>query len=391
MKICGVICEYNPLHNGHAYLLEEARARSGCDAVVCVMSGCFTQRGEPALFGRYTRARHAVLAGADAVIELPVLFAAAPAEVFAAGAVRLLASLPDLSALAFGCERGSADDFFAAARAAKEENPAFRAALRSGLRSGMSFLKARGEALAHTSPQTAALLLRSPNNTLGVEYAKALLACGSTAALLPVRRRGCGHADTSLGGRFSSATSIRAAVREGRAADAAESVPPYVSACFQEAVSPALYRGAALYALLQGGPERLREIFDCGEGLENLLLSAARTYPDYERLVAATTSRRYTSSRIRRILLASALDIRTPLVRSALSEPLYIKPLAVKKEAARPLLAALARSAFPLIARRADEQKLCGTAAEVYAKDALAAALYAVTAGRAEADNLLLI
>ena len=180
-------------------------------------------------------------------------------------------------------------------------------------------------------------------------------------------------------------------MREGRAADAAESVQPYVSACFQEAVSPALYRGAALYALLQGGPARLREIFDCGEGLENLLLSAARTYPDYERLVAAATSRRYTSSRIRRILLASALDIRTPLVRSALGEPLYIKPLAVKKEAARSLLAALARSAFPLIARRADEQKLCGTAAEVYAKDARAASLYAVTAGRAEADNLLLI
>ena len=104
MRICGIICEYNPFHNGHAYLLNEARKQSGCDAVVCIMSGCFTQRGEMAVLDKYTRAAHAVLAGADAVVELPVPFACAPAELFAKGAIKLLASLPDFCVLAFGSD-----------------------------------------------------------------------------------------------------------------------------------------------------------------------------------------------------------------------------------------------------------------------------------------------
>ena len=105
MKICGIVCEFNPLHNGHAYLLAQARARSGCDALVCVMSGNFTQRGEPACMEKYTRAEHAILAGADAVIELPAAFACAPAELFARGAIRLLAALPGFGCLAFGVSR----------------------------------------------------------------------------------------------------------------------------------------------------------------------------------------------------------------------------------------------------------------------------------------------
>lgn len=120
MKICGVICEYNPFHLGHEYQLREAKKRSGADAVVCVMSGCFTQRGEAAILPPALRAKHAVLCGADAVIALPVVFSAASAEIFARGAIRLLCSLPGFDCLSFGAEHADGD-FYAAAEILNDE------------------------------------------------------------------------------------------------------------------------------------------------------------------------------------------------------------------------------------------------------------------------------
>ena len=110
MKICGVICEYNPFHNGHKYMLDRVREQSGCDLLLCIMSGNFTQRGEPAVLDKITRAEHAVRGGADAVIELPAAFAVSPAELFAKGAVKLLTSLPSFSCLEYGVESGSAEN-----------------------------------------------------------------------------------------------------------------------------------------------------------------------------------------------------------------------------------------------------------------------------------------
>ena len=117
MRIAAVVCEYNPFHNGHKYQLERIREESGCDKILCLMSGCFTQRGDMALFDKYTRARHAVENGADLVLELPTAFAVGSAEQFARGAVHILASIPAVKVLCFGCESGTKEEFLAAARA----------------------------------------------------------------------------------------------------------------------------------------------------------------------------------------------------------------------------------------------------------------------------------
>ena len=106
MNFCAIICEFNPFHNGHKYILEQARRLSGCDGVLCIMSGSFTQRGEACVFDKYTRARHAVLSGADCVIQLPAPFAVAPAEIFASGAIKILSPIPQVKPLEFGCEDG---------------------------------------------------------------------------------------------------------------------------------------------------------------------------------------------------------------------------------------------------------------------------------------------
>ena len=159
MKICGIICEYNPFHNGHAYLLSEAKKQSGADALLCIMSGNFTQRGEMAGLDKFTRAKHAVLAGADAVIELPAVFAISPAEIFAKGAVKLLASCPSFDTLAFGCEDGDRISFLQTAKATADESRELKAAIRANLKAGMSLTKARHEAIAaaHACDKSAAI------------------------------------------------------------------------------------------------------------------------------------------------------------------------------------------------------------------------------------------
>ena len=137
MDICAIICELNPLHNGHAYLIESARRLTGCDAVLLIMSGSFTQRGEMCILDKYVRARHAILSGADAVIELPAPFAVAPAEIFARGAVKILSSIPDVKSLCFGCEEVA--DFGAVAKYLSDEDGAFRERLSSLLENGEGY------------------------------------------------------------------------------------------------------------------------------------------------------------------------------------------------------------------------------------------------------------
>ena len=376
MKICGIICEYNPFHNGHAYLIERAKAESGCDAVVCVMSGNFTQRGEAAVLEKHARARHAVLAGADAVVELPAAFAVSPAELFARGGVRLLAAVPAFDCLAFGCERGGAEDFWRAARVCAGEGEAFRAALRERLDKGLSFTRARSEALAACGHEKEAELLRSPNNILGAEYARALLAERPEARILPVRRKGAGYADAALRAQFSSATAIRAALAAGRADELGGNLPAFVLDDLRRAPDTAAFYTLAVCALLARPAEELQGILDCTEGLENRLRALAEQTADYEQIVQGATGKRYIASRIRRILAAAALGIGEKLVRESLAGELYLNVLAVRRGNAA-LLAALGQARFPALLRAGDERALSAAAARCLAKDRLAEDVYA--------------
>ncbi|MGN1053112.1 MAG: nucleotidyltransferase family protein, partial [Candidatus Scatosoma sp.] len=241
MKICGIVCEYNPFHNGHAYQLQEAKKRSGADAVVCVMGGNFTQRGEAALLPDTLRAKHAVQCGADAVIALPAVFSSAPAEIFARGAIKILSAAPGFSCLSFGAEHADAD-FYAAAAVLNDENAYFYK-VKNLLSNGASFAAARSEALKD-SPVFA--LLNSPNDVLGIEYARALSRAfcreqtgteqeaeqgteraARNVTLFPVARKGDYKAHGLTGG-FSSAAAIRQAVKDGGLSAAKNALPPAV-------------------------------------------------------------------------------------------------------------------------------------------------------------------
>ncbi len=356
MKICAVICEYNPFHNGHKYQLGEIRRLSGCDTVLCLMSGDFTQRGEIAVLDKFTRARHAVENGADAVLELPVSFSVAPAELFASGAVHILSSSPAVACLAFGCESGTKADFLAAAKASLCEDKPFKALLKENMKSGASYVKARTETLLALNRDLDGSLFSSPNNILGVEYCRALLAQGSAIEPLPIPRVGGGYADERLFAEFSSAAAIRAALLSNSRKEKRllkENLPAGVLGDL-ESYCPTSFKTATLLAMLSKTPEEIARCTDCSEGLENRLRAAIRSCPDYDAVLEKVVSKRYTLSRIKRLLAQNFLSLSKKETLEALRSPLYYRALCVKAEKKEALFSALSQGAFPLLARKSD-------------------------------------
>lgn len=357
MRAVGVICEYNPFHNGHAYHLAQARALSGADYVVCVMSGSFTQRGEPALTDKWARARMALAGGADLVLELPFAFACAQAERFARGGVSLLASLGPVTHLSFGCEAQSLPLLQRAADALSQETPAFRERLGAALAQGCSFPRARalalGEALGGGPGVQNAL--RQPNFALALEYVRALRLLAPDIQPLPVVRAGGGYHDAALS-PLASATAIRLAARRGEWDALASAMPDagdLRAACAEGRCADLhVYAQLLLYRLRTMRPEELRALYDMPEGLEHRILRAAQEAATYEALVSGIKSKRYTHARIAR-LLTHALVGYTGALSDAAPAPSYARVLGFR-EAATPLLRAVKAAArVPLVLRAA--------------------------------------
>ncbi len=387
MKFCAVICEYNPFHNGHAYQLGRIREASGCDKILCLMSGDFTQRGEAAVAGKYARARHAILGGADVVLELPASFAVSPAELFARGAVHILAAIPAVTTLAFGCESGTKEDFLALGRALASEDKPFKAALKEGMAEGGSYIRARNAALSALHPEIDEALLTSPNNILGGEYCHALLSEKSKIEPLPIPRTGGGYGEEILRADFSSAASLRLAMQDFKKYRRLirKNVPAFVfDDCPMRA--PASFEIAALCALAEHSAEQISLSPDCAEGLENRLKMLVQTTPEYSALLEKVVSKRYTRARIKRILAQNFLGVSLKAVKDFLASPLYCNVLAVKKENAEEILSALSGSKFPVLVKRGDISRLDKTARACMDTDLKAAQLYAALTSRSESE-----
>ena len=366
MKICAVICEYNPFHNGHLYQLSEAKKRSGTDAVLCVMSGNFVQRGEAAVMDKYIRAKHAVLSGADAVLELPTVFATSNAEIFAKGAVRILSSIPAVTYLCFGAETADAASFKKNALLLNEEPKEVSDKIKMLTGEGMSFAKARAEAWSKYIPPE---FLTSPNNILGLEYTRAILKYNANIEILPIPRIGNGYKDETLNSEISSASAIREGIKKNVCVS--KHLPPFVEKDLPKTIETKL-DALEKYAVLSTSEEDLRKVLDCTEGLENALKKAALSpAPLFETL----TSSRYTTSRIRRIALQTLLKIEESTIRTSLENPLYLRVLAAKKERSD-LLSALSESSFPTVIRKRDAEALSDFAKTVYDIDLFAEKLY---------------
>ncbi len=380
MKICAIICEYNPFHNGHLYQLEQAKRLSGADAVLCAMSGNFVQRGEAAILDKYTRARHAVLSGADIVVELPTVFATSNAELFAKGAISLLSAIPAVKTLAFGAETADKSAFLLGARYLNNEPQEVSEKIKRSVAEGTSYPKARAQAWAGFLPLD---LLCSPNNILGLEYTRAILTAGADIDILPVQRIGGGYKDSDLQEKYSSASAIRAALSTNTPLSG--QLPDFVEKDLPKTLENRL-DGLEKYALLCKSAEEIARVCDCTEGLENAFKKAAESK---ETLEKALTSARYTSSRIRRIALQNLLNIEETLIRQSLQTPLYLRVLAAKKDRGD-ALSALALSPLPVIARAHDEDGLSGVAKECFARDIFAEKVHGLLYPTPEKQSIFL-
>lgn len=367
MKICATVAEYNPFHNGHLYHLTQMK--KSADTLVVIMSGNFTQRGEIAVTDKYTRAIHAIKAGADVVIELPTVFATANAENFAKGAVKIFNAV-NADILSFGCESPETD-FISLAKSVKEETPAFKRELKKQLKLGYKFVKARNEALINSGVDCEALSL--PNNILALEYVSALLESKKDFSLLPVKRVGASFLDGELKEEFSSAKAVRENLSDRD--KIAKNIPPYVLADLPEREMKA--DELILYSLLTSTEKELAAIPDCTEGLENRLKKYAKLSFDYATLLKNVRTKRYSKTRIQRILVCSLLKITNELLKNSLDSNLYIKALAINANRSD-ILSYLSSLSTPLLTRKGDEKKLGGTAKACFELDERASEIYSL-------------
>ena len=292
-----IICEFNPFHNGHKYILEKARGLTG-EPVLAIMSGSFTQRGEPALCSKFERAKAALQNGADLVVELPAVYAVASAQRFALGGVNIAKAF-GAGFLAFGCECDDLAVLQDAAGALK--NPEVNEEIAILMKSGEYYPKAVEQAVRKICGGSVADVLTSPNNILAVEYLRAL--DGSEIKPLPVRRVATAHDSGETNGNFASASKIREMLRAGL--DSSEFMPSVPS---ELTYSQSLER-AILFKLRSMTADDFAGLPEVGEGLENRLLNAVKQYNSVEEIIAAVKTKRYTHARLRRIICCAMLGI----------------------------------------------------------------------------------
>ena len=304
MKTVGIICEYNPLHRGHVKQFEIIRRMLGDDtAIVCLMSGNFVQRGAPAIIDKSVRAKAAVCCGADLVLELPVTYALSSAEGFAAGGVRTLSSFCDY--LCFGAEDADADTLMQTASVLLSD--AFPPVLRRHLEEGKSFPAARQAALEEIG--LCAKLLEKPNNILAVEYCKAILSQGCSMKPLPIHREGDYH-DELPDNDNPSATAVRKLMLDSQ--DWQSCVTEAAWFDFKHAALHTVDAGqrAILGKLRTMTDEEFEALPYGSEGLWRKFMHACRSEATLEGIIAATKSKRYTRTRIDRMIMCAFLGIR---------------------------------------------------------------------------------
>lgn len=373
MKICACVAEYNPFHLGHLKHIDYMKKELGAENVIVIMSGDFTQRGGPSVLDKFTRAKHAVLSGADAVIELPAVFATANAEYFAKGAIKILSSLNAIDGLCFGVESGEKEEFINLAKAFNNESRDFKKAIKEELEKGISLAKAKFSALKRTGEDFNENLISSPNNVLGVEYVKAILSSEKNIEIFPMLREG-DHNDITLKKGITSATSIREKIKTAQLKKIKKYVPKYVYNDFNP--YPYAFDKLCLSQVILSDADDLGKICDCTEGLNNRIKALSNENRTVEELVERVSTKRYTAARIRRILTANLLKIKKDFIDDCLISPLYVKILAVKADNKEILPILKENSSIPVITRKSDIAELKKTALKCFEKDVLANDLY---------------
>lgn len=340
MSVFAVICEYNPFHNGHKYLIEQVKNNG--DSMIAIMSGSFTQRGDIAVTDKFSRAETAIKNGADIVIELPAVYACSNAETFARGAVGIIKELGIVDKLCFGAEN---DDITLLLKAAEAfDNESFKTQLKENMDNGEYYPKAVQKAIEKTFFPALAEIIDKPNNILAVEYIKALN--NTKIEPVAVKRTGAAHDSSDFTGTVTSAANIREMIKNGT--DYSTFVPDY---SIDNPADIKRLERIILHKLRCMSKEEIKMLPDISEGLENRIYNAARNSTSLDELFEKIKTKRYTMARIRRIIIAALLNISAELSKA---KPPYVRVLAFNEKGREILSCINKRCSLPLITNVAD-------------------------------------
>ncbi|AJY76521.1 nucleotidyltransferase [Paenibacillus beijingensis] len=369
MRTVGIIVEYNPFHNGHAYHIQKSLQLTGAEAVVAVMSGHFLQRGEPALMNKWARAETALRGGCDLVIELPLAYSIQAADWFAYGAVSLLEATGVVDSLCFGSESGDIAPLQRLARALQREPDAFKSMLDEALAAGAAYPAAYSAAAARYmleaegDSEAAAFPLAQPNNTLGLHYLLALERLGSAIEPCTIRREQAGYHDRAVpdGSGIASATAIRRLLLETGSMDGLRRFVPDSTERILAAECAAGraprswddYFAPLLHAIVTGTPRSLGAHHEWNEGLEHRLLAKLPHLKElrFETLLESLKTKRYTRTKLQRALLSLLLglhkeDLTPQLLRGGVE---YIRVLGFTGRGRRLLAAMRSKARLPIV------------------------------------------
>ncbi|MBQ8683202.1 MAG: nucleotidyltransferase family protein [Clostridia bacterium] len=365
MQVAGIIAEYDPFHKGHAAHIQATR-ENGATHIAVVLSGSFTQRGEPAMFSKFARAEMALAGGADLVIELPLPWSMAPAERFAEGGVALLHALGCVDTLSFGSECGRTETL--EQLAVLTESPSYRHALQQAMATGIPYAAAGQAAAEAVVGKESASLLDSPNNTLGLEYIRAARRLGANFRFFTLSRQGALHNETAPKQGYASGSLLRQMLKKESLAETEAYLPATSFSILQGATASGdtvLQDGrlgsGILARLRQMTPEQMKALPYLSEGLENRLYRAAQTATTIEELYAAVKTKRYPLSRIRRLLWAAMLGMEATDV---VGQPPYIRVLGMNERGQEIL--ATAKPSLPLVSRASQVEELSEEARRIH-------------------------
>jgi predicted nucleotidyltransferase len=339
MKATGVVVEYNPFHNGHLHHLRETRSATGADVVVAVMSGHFLQRGEPALVSKWSRTKMALEAGVDVVIELPYSFATQHAEFFSRGAISLLDAI-GCESFCFGSEDGDIDTFEKTVLFIEANRKKYNTYISEFIQEGTSYPSALAKAFQMLGSGDSVIDLSKPNNILGFHYMEARNQIHSSLKAYTITRESAGYHDEHFSSpSIASATSIRKNIFSSEGDNKIDSYLPSTSVD-QLSQYQLEYGGFhrwenywtfLQYKLLSSSKEELKEIYEIEEGIENRMIEFVKSSTSFEEFMVKLKTKRYTWTRLQRMLLHVLTNTNKEEMRSRHNSPRYIRLLGMNK------------------------------------------------------------
>ena len=339
-KRIGIIAEYNPFHNGHLYQIQKAKELTGADTVIAVMSGNFTQRGETSLINKFEKAKMALQNEVDMVIELPTIYSISSAENFALAGVKILNEIGNIDYLVFGIEEENLEKLQAIADVLVNEDNEFKRNIKEELNKGNSYPKAREIALKKVLlSENVENIMQKPNNILAIEYLKALKTTNSKIKPIAIKRKNTMHNDENINENYASGTYIRKLFIENNFNEIRKVVPKYTYERLLELKNQGAYVSSindfsdiVIYKIRTMTKEEISQIADVNEGLENIIKLASTTCKTIDEIVEKVSTKRYTKTRISRILTYILLDITKSEIEQSKNANPYIRVLGINKK-----------------------------------------------------------